>query len=125
MTEVARQVLVVDDDADVRETLETVLETYGCTVATAASGEGALAWLRDHAKPAMLLLDLMMPGMDGFELRAQQLGDPSLATIPTVILTGGSLNVQDRGRLGDVEILIKPVTLPELLDCLARHRSNW
>jgi two-component system phosphate regulon response regulator PhoB len=118
------RILVVDDEENLRNILVFQLRGEGFEARGVSRGDealpAALSW-----KPQLVLLDLMMPGMDGIELRAQQLGDPSLATIPTVILTGGSLNVQDRGRLGDVEILIKPVTLPELLDCLARHRSNW
>ncbi|MBA3539490.1 MAG: response regulator [Deltaproteobacteria bacterium] len=114
-------ILVVDDDPDIRETLENVLEMYGWPVATASSGDAALEWLRVNPEPRMILLDLMMPGMDGFELRQQQLGDPTLASIPTVVLTGGSLTPRDRGRLGQVEVLVKPVTLPALLECLGRH----
>src|SRR5690349_5248872 len=105
-------VLVIDDDDDIRETLEHLLELNGWTVTTAASGERGLDRLRRTPRPTMILLDLVMPGLDGFAFRATQLGDPALATIPTVILTGGSLTAHERARLGDVEVLIKPVTAP-------------
>jgi len=75
-------VLVVEDDRDVRESLVAVLEDAGYRVMSAADGRAALDLLRAGPRPAVILLDLMMPVMDGFEFRAEQVRDPSLADVP-------------------------------------------
>jgi CheY-like chemotaxis protein len=111
-------VLVVDDDQDIREMLELVLQTHGWRVATASDGEDALRWLRGGERPCLILLDLMMPGMDGYAFRRAQLAEPQLAEIPTVVLTGAGKPPPD--TLG-LDVLIKPIELHTLLDCLARH----
>jgi DNA-binding NtrC family response regulator len=118
-----RPVLIIDDDADIRETLQLVLDAYGWTVATAQGGDEALRWLRDEREgPCLILLDLMMPGMNGFEFREHQLADPVLAAIPTVVMTGaGTLPGSELARLGKLDMLIKPVELHVLRDCLDRH----
>jgi DNA-binding NtrC family response regulator len=121
-----RPVLIVDDDADIRETLQIVLDAYGWTVTTARGGSEALQWLRDDREgPCLILLDLMMPGMNGFEFREHQLADPALAAIPTVVMTGaGTLPAAELARLGKLDMLIKPIELQILRDCLDRHCRN-
>ena len=85
----AGTVLVVDDDDDLRETVEVLLRAHGHPVATAASGLEALAWLRHRAADTcVVLLDLMMPGMDGFTLHSTMSADPVLSPIPVVVVTG-------------------------------------
>ena len=82
------QVLVVDDDADVRALYADALAESGHTVAMAADGSAALEHLRDGDHPCVILTDLRMPRMDGFELRRAVGRDPQLASIPIVVITG-------------------------------------
>src|SRR5262249_59623485 len=82
-------VLVVDDDFDIRAMIAQILELEGFEVISGPSGQAALERLRDGAAiPRVILLDLMMPHMDGWEFRSRQLADPRLAAIPVAVLSG-------------------------------------
>jgi CheY-like chemotaxis protein len=81
-------ILVDDDDDDIREVL-AVLDEAGFRVMTAAHGREALEHLREDPQPDVILLDLMMPEMDGYQFRAEQQRDPALRAIPTLIVTAG------------------------------------
>jgi len=110
-------VLVVDDDTDLRESLEILLTSRGHRVVTAADGGEALAWLRANpAEPCLVLLDLMMPVMDGFELRSAMGADPQLAEIPVVVITGAGLMADMRADELPPQVLRKPIPLKTLLD---------
>jgi CheY-like chemotaxis protein len=116
------RVLVVDDDAGLREALLDVLSAEGHEVRTAENGCEALAHLAVD-RPDVILLDLMMPVMSGYELRAQQLADSTLATIPVVVMTAGPLDGRARA-LGARACFEKPVSLEALLHTLeAVHGS--
>src|SRR4051812_2995689 len=82
-----RHILIVDDDADIRQMLSQVLELEGYSVSEACDGRQALEQLRNKVTPNVILLDLRMPGMDGFQFRAAQLKDPALAHIPVFVIT--------------------------------------
>lgn len=111
-------VLIVDDDADIRAVLSEFLEDEGYAVATAAHGAEALHYLRTQAPPALVLLDLMMPTMDGFQFRQEQRRDASIAAIPVVVMTASGAFNPDAF---DVEhIVAKPIDLERLLDALDR-----
>lgn len=115
-----RPLLVVDDDAAIREIVQAVLEAEGYPVMTASDGAEALAHLRSGLRPGMILLDLRMPGMDGRAFREQQAAEPELAQIPIVILSGDG----DAPRVADslgLEWLMKPVHLDQLLALVERH----
>jgi CheY-like chemotaxis protein len=115
------RVLVIDDDPDIRETLSVVLETYGYTVTSKADGADALAWLRSEPKlPRLILLDLMMPNMNGIEFRAAQLADPALASIPVVVMTGAPSVSRDPALAG-LDVLVKPIALKTLLAQVVRY----
>jgi len=79
-------VLVVDDDADSRALLELALSFEGYAVVSAPDGRAALKSAKRH-HPAVILLDLAMPVMDGFGFRAAQLRDPSIAVIPVICVS--------------------------------------
>jgi chemosensory pili system protein ChpA (sensor histidine kinase/response regulator) len=114
-------VLVVDDDADIRETLELTLGMDGHEVVTAADGGQALRWLRSGRRlPCLILLDLMMPGMNGFELMTRLISDPGLAGIPVVVLTGAGVLVERRAEDLYIEVLRKPLELAALLATVRR-----
>jgi CheY-like chemotaxis protein len=114
-------VLVVDDDPDIRETLGLVLGQHGYSVATAADGAEALEQLRAQPRrPCLILLDLMMPGMDGFELCELIDTTDDLSTIPVVVLTGAGPQVSRRVSALRLEVLPKPVELRVLLETVRR-----
>jgi len=79
-------ILVVDDDAEIRELLRVALSADGYSVAGVPDGREALHYLRSHADTCIILLDLMLPVMDGVAFRAAQLRDRSLAWIPIVVM---------------------------------------
>jgi CheY-like chemotaxis protein len=114
-------VLIIEDDPDIRDLLSSVLVLEGYEVVTAADGAQGLDQLRD-ARPSLILLDLMMPAMDGWEFRRQQLLDPSLARVPTVILSGDGRLEAKAASLG-TPFLRKPVDLDALLAVVARSRG--
>ena len=100
-------VLVVDDDADARVRLRAVLERDGWSVAEAADGEAALACV-EAAVPRVVLLDLVMPVMDGFAFLHALRARPGCADVPVVVLTARDLTAEDRSRLrGASQVLAK------------------
>ena len=112
-------ILVVDDDAEIRESLSDLLSDEGHLVRAAANGKEALELLRQTPAPCMILLDLMMPVMNGWQFVTEAAGDPALATIPVWIITAaGDAQPPPPGVSG---ILRKPFRLRELLDVVDRH----
>jgi CheY-like chemotaxis protein len=116
----ARQILVVEDDRDIRECLEEVLRDAGYAPVLATNGVEALAHLRASVVPGAIILDLMMPVMDGRDFRAIQLSDERLRTIPTILLTAHAKPADAMIGMGDVIFLAKPVDLDRLLETVAR-----
>jgi len=112
-------VLVVDDDWDICEAIQTILELYGYRVLTARDGADALAQLRAGVRPHVIILDLMMPRMNGVQFRDEQTRDPALRTIPVVVLSGDG-RAEEKGAALGVQGLRKPVELAALLDAVQR-----
>jgi CheY-like chemotaxis protein len=111
-----RRVLVVDDNLDLREVLETILQVNGYEAMLATNGAEALAMLRGAQKlPGVILLDLMMPVMDGRQFCAEQQQDPRLSAIPVVILTADGHADDKATVLGVSGFLAKPVDMDALL----------
>jgi CheY-like chemotaxis protein len=114
-------VLVVEDDPDIRATLCEALEDHGYTPAAACNGVEALAYLRgNNERPCLILLDLMMPVMDGQAFRAEQRADPALASIPVVVVSAYR-DVHRYEQELAAECLAKPVRLDTLLATARRH----
>src|SRR5690348_2370478 len=88
LREQRRAVLVVDDDEDIRTVIGDVLELAGYRAIPATDGEDALTIMRSDPGLGLVLLDMMMPGVDGWEFRRRQLQDPALARVPVVVLSG-------------------------------------
>jgi len=113
----SKLVLLVDDDLDLLEVTTFVLEGEGFLVETARNGEAALRRLRASRRPDIMLLDLMMPIMNGHELLEEVAKDPSLQEIPVVVLTAAP-----HARVsGAVEVLYKPIDLRFLVEIVERH----
>jgi signal transduction histidine kinase/CheY-like chemotaxis protein len=111
----AHPVLVIDDNAYSRDVLRRTLEDDGHTVATAASGEEGLAIAR-QLRPSLILLDVMMPGMDGWAVLRKLKADPELRTIPVTMVTVIDDEVRMGFALGAAEYLTKPVDREHLLE---------
>jgi CheY-like chemotaxis protein len=102
------RVLVVDDDADLRQMVRTLLELEGCEVLTAADGREALQKARTH-RPSVIVLDLMMPVMNGWSFRAEQLQDVALAGIPVLVTTAATEAIARPDTLGAARFFRKPL----------------
>ena len=114
-----RSVMIVDDDTDICTTMQIALEAYGYRVTTASDGAEALHKLETDEAPCLIILDLMMPGMNGQQFREAQLRNPALAKIPVVVLSGDYQVVERAAEMG-VEGLGKPIELPQLLAKVAQ-----
>jgi CheY-like chemotaxis protein len=119
----AGQILIVDDDEGIREAVAEVLIDEGLEVATAADGQQALRWLADGNRPCLILLDLMMPIMDGRGFRAAQSSDPRFADIPVVVITAGGQQ-ELRAQMAVQGWLGKPIEIDVLLDTVGRFCSR-
>jgi CheY-like chemotaxis protein len=119
-----RRVLVVDDDAEIRQVLTQCLELDGYHVSLACNGQEALEFLKAGPVPDMILLDLMMPVMDGRHFRVEQRKDPALAAIPTVILSAEPQTRHWALLMGAAGYLEKPVGLESLLATVAQHAAS-
>jgi CheY-like chemotaxis protein len=104
-------VLVVEDDEGVRDALRSVLEDEGFTVTSAENGVQALEMLRAGPRPCLMLLDLMMPVMNGFDLSEQLQSDPVLCDLPVVIITAAHAPVLPRA----IRVMRKPIRINELM----------
>jgi CheY-like chemotaxis protein len=112
-------VFLIEDDHDLRSTLAEVLEARGYQVHAAQNGRLALDKLRDEGlRPAVILLDMMMPVMDGHEFMQQIASDPVISYLPIVITTAQPI---DPSVFGDrvKAVLFKPLSLPHLLTVIS------
>jgi two-component system chemotaxis response regulator CheY len=114
-------ILIVEDDADVRATLVEVLEDEGYRVATAVDGLDALRYLNAAAVlPRLILLDIMMPRMDGIAFRAEQVKVKNLASIPVAVVSADDQAARKAAKLRVEGFLQKPVKLLDLLSLVER-----
>jgi CheY-like chemotaxis protein len=113
-----RPVLIVEDDADLREMMAQLLVLEGFTVQAVANGREALDYLYRADRPDVILLDLMMPVMDGWEFRRRQLGDSTLSRVPVVVLS--ALDAARVPDLPGVAFLKKPLDFDRLIDLVRR-----
>ena len=108
-------ILIVDDDAGSRTALADVLRDEGFEVVAVDSGSAALDQLRGSSPPRLIVLDLMMPGMDGWDLRHEQKRDPKLAKIPVIAVSAA-------GKLPDADVQFrKPLDLDKFLAAVKRY----
>src|SRR5262249_18568962 len=114
-----KRILVVDDDADIRDTLAQVLEDEGYLVDCAANGLEALRHLRGTSPvPALILLDLMMPVMNGWQFNAERVKDPDLAKIPVLVVSAAGDARERAASITAEKIIQKPIRLEDLLSAI-------
>ena len=117
------RILVVDDEQDVREVVKTTLQENGYQVVEAADGIEGYAAAADAAlaeKPDLIILDIMMPGLDGYEVLSRLRKDPETLAIPVVVLTAyaGLEEVSKAISLGAVEVISKPCKPEEIVNAI-------
>jgi CheY-like chemotaxis protein len=113
-----RPVLVVDDDSDIREVIAMALELHGFRVVTASDGVECMKHLREEEEPLLVLLDLMMPRMNGWEVCEEMAADPALRHLPIIVLTGNSRVSAE--ELQAAAFLRKPIDLHTLVEVVER-----
>jgi CheY-like chemotaxis protein len=112
-------ILVVEDDKDLRDSLCEALELEGYVAVSAENGQAALRHLATGPQPCMILLDLMMPVMDGWTFRQELLKDAACAEIPVIVMTAAT-----QGRAAAVAsqaILYKPLHMGRVIDVVQEH----
>ena len=115
------QVLVVDDERDIRDAMSNLLNFQAFTARSANDGNQAIAHLLDGYRPCLILLDLTMPGMDGQAFRSAQQALADCMQIPVVIVSGREDGPEIAGLLGGCTFLKKPVRATTLLAAVERH----
>ena len=117
-------ILLVEDDFDVREALVETLREIGYNVDAASDGAQALEYLRDGGRPALILLDLMMPRMSGSEFRMAQKVDPQLADLPVVLISADGRMEEKARTLETHGAIKKPIDVDELLSTVERFNKK-
>ena len=120
----SRTVLVVEDDPELLHSLSEVIESEGYGVACARHGLEALGRLRGGVRPSVILLDLMMPIMNGWQFRYEQRQDSDLAKIPVVVVSAKSDSQQHAAWLEADGYISKPIDLKVLFDMLSRYCNS-
>jgi CheY-like chemotaxis protein len=116
-------VLLVDDIEDTRDALSAILTPAGFEMTTAWSGEHALRQLRDGLRPCVVLLDLRMPGLDGWNVWEQMRADadPGVANVPVIVMSGDGEQRRRAQSLGIRDFITKPVEFEELIAAVRRY----
>lgn len=109
-----KKVLVVEDDPDVQSALADALDLLGYKVDLANNGQEALDRLNMQEPPCVILLDLMMPVMNGWQFRTQQQANPKIASVPVVVVSADGNVQQKAASIGANHYLKKPVELQDL-----------
>jgi CheY-like chemotaxis protein len=111
-------VLIVEDDADLRDMMAQMLTIEGFDTSAVANGREALDYLQREARPHVILLDLMMPVMDGWEFRRRQKADPALAPVPVIVLSALD---PARAAVDATHFLKKPLDFDHLIELVRTH----
>lgn len=115
-----KRILVVEDDTSIRELLVELLESEGYNVASAINGLEGLKFLEANQSPDLILIDLMMPVMDGYSFRTEQLKNNNWAQIPTVVMSAEANAKEKMKNFNITAFLSKPVELDMILKTVAR-----
>lgn len=111
-------ILVVEDDQDIREAVSELLELEGYTVASASNGQEGLNVLASLRQPCLVLLDLMMPVLTGYEFLERLRVTGTISLVPVLVLTASHVTETPAGAVG---LLRKPVEMNHLLSTVARY----
>jgi CheY-like chemotaxis protein len=118
------RILLVDDEEVVRLVTSLLLQGKGYAVSTARDGREALDLLHGQPPPDLILLDLWMPRMNGWQFREQQVRDPDLAAIPVLVVSAVADAAEQAGALSGVGFLQKPVAPEDLFAAVAHRVGN-
>lgn len=115
-------VLVIDDDVELRDAVADALQAEGMVVATAGNGREGLEYLRAGGRPQVILVDLMMPVMNGWQFCEAKQGDPQLSAIPVIAVSAAAKKDPASPYFLNVEeIVAKPVEIEELIAVVRRY----
>lgn len=115
------RILVIDDDAGIRTILQRHLAAAGFDAITASSAREGLDILHQDTTIRLVLFDLMMPTMDGWSFRREQLAAPDVARVPAIVLTGAPLRSVSHEQLQAADYLLKPVGREHLISVVANY----
>lgn len=118
-----QRILVVDDESDLRELLQHVLTGAGYEVATVPDGHAALEYLRSSPAPDLILLDLMMPRLDGWKFCEIRRDDPALSAIPVVIVSARGGPSRTSPYIGVSAIVSKPFDVEALVEAVQQFTA--
>ncbi|HEY2387458.1 MAG TPA: response regulator [Candidatus Binatia bacterium] len=113
--------LLVEDNPDTRDALQALLTAHGYRVVCAIDGAEALTLARRDPRPCIIVLDLMMPRVDGYEFRRAQFADPAIRDIPVVAASGIHDLARRARELGVTHYLQKPLDMDELFSMIERQ----
>jgi len=113
-------VLIVEDEEDLRELMRDALQMRGYSVVTAEEGTDALRKIDDIGPPCVILLDLLMPGMNGWDFFEKVRERPELSSVPVIIHSSAS----SRAPAGATRVLQKPLAFERLISIVAEYCSN-
>ena len=117
--DIPHRVLLVDDDLDILDALGTLIEMKGLRVERAPSAFAALEKLQKGLVPCLVLLDIRMPGMSGWDLWSWMQRDPTTAGIPVVLISGEGQNRAEALARGVLDVLLKPIDVGRVLETVA------
>jgi CheY-like chemotaxis protein len=119
-----KPILIVEDDADIRDALRETLEEEGYTVAVASNGHEGLGYLEGNPEPALVLLDWMMPFMNGAEFCKAVASNPTLENLAIIVITADS-RADDKMQTRNVRtVLKKPLEVEDLIDAVATYAHS-
>ena len=119
--QMTKRILVVEDDTSIRELLVELLESEGYQVASAINGLEGLKYLQSNGNPDLILIDLMMPVMDGYSFRTEQLKNTNWSKIPTVVMSAEANAKEKMKNFHITAFLSKPVELDTILKTVSRY----
>jgi CheY-like chemotaxis protein len=117
----SKRILVVEDDTSIRELLIELLESEGYSVQFAINGLEGIKLLKSGEHPDLILIDLMMPVMDGYAFRIEQLRNPDWSKIPTVVMSAEASAKEKMKNFNITAFLSKPVELETILKTVAQY----
>lgn len=117
----AKTLMIVEDDTDIREALAELLMDAGYQVTTAVNGADALEVLRRAPLPNLILLDLMMPVMDGFAFREEQRKVPAWAAVPVLLMSADGNIASKQAKAQAAAYVRKPIDIHDLLALISQH----